>query len=121
MSTKNKPWGLLLCVDLKNCHPGFIRDAQKIQDFVDQLCQLLKLKKFGQTQIVHFGKDPKVNGFSMTQLIETSLISGHFANHTNCAYLDIFSCQLFDPKKAGKFCQDFFEAKSMRIKITFRY
>ena len=39
----------------------------------------------------------------MVQLIETSLISGHFANDTNSAYLDIFSCKGYDPAVVEEF------------------
>ncbi|HER23817.1 MAG TPA: S-adenosylmethionine decarboxylase, partial [Candidatus Atribacteria bacterium] len=83
-------WGLLTNVDLYDCNPETIRDAKAIKRYVDELCELIKMKQFGETQVVNFGEDERVAGFSMVQLIETSLISGHFANHTNNAYIDIF-------------------------------
>jgi S-adenosylmethionine/arginine decarboxylase-like enzyme len=115
------PWGMSTCVDLKECNPEIIRDAQKIKDFVRELCVLIDMKTFGETTVVDFGEDPRVSGFSMTQLIETSLISGHFANQTNAVYLDIFSCKAYPPYKAAKFCQDFFQGKSADVKVNFRY
>jgi S-adenosylmethionine/arginine decarboxylase-like enzyme len=118
---QKQPWGLLVSVDLIECNPKLIRSRLKIKQFTFELCRLLKMKSFGPTKIVHFGDDPKVTGFSLTQLIETSLISGHFANQTNSAYLDIFSCQAFPPYQAAKFCKTFFKAKKMRVKINFRY
>ena len=69
------------------------------------------MKMFGECQVIYFGDDPKVSGFSMTQLIETSLVSGHFANNTNAAYLDIFSCKWYDVKKVKVFSKKFFESK----------
>jgi len=66
------------------------------------------MKRFGETQVVHFGEDEKVAGFSMVQLIETSLISAHFANLTNTVYLDVFSCKMYDPAAAAAFAQKFF-------------
>ena len=89
-------WGMSTSVDLYDCNPATIRDAEKIKEYVKQLCDLIEMKTFGECLVVHFGEDPKVSGFSMTQLIETSLISGHFANNTNAAYLDIFSCKWYD-------------------------
>jgi S-adenosylmethionine/arginine decarboxylase-like enzyme len=118
---KTSPWGLAVSVDLAGCNPQLIRSQAKIKQFVNELCALLKMRKFGPTKVVHFGDDPKVAGFSMTQLIETSLISGHFANQTNSAYLDIFSCQAFPPYQAAQFCKNFFKAKKMKVKITFRF
>ena len=110
-----------VCVDLKDCNPRIMRDAEKIKTFVTKLCQLLKVKKFGETLVVDFGEKPRVSGFSMTQLIETSLISGHFANQSNAIYLDFFSCKEYRPYEAAEFSKKFFGAKSYKIKINFRY
>ena len=66
------------------------------------------MKRFGDTIVVDFGEDERVAGFSMVQLIETSLISAHFANKTNTAYLDVFSCKPYDPSVVKKFALKFF-------------
>lgn len=113
-------WGLLTSIDLHHCNPDLIRDAGAIKHYVDELCQLIKMKKFGDTQVVHFGEDEKVAGFSMIQLIETSLISGHFANQTNDAYIDIFSCKYYDPQVAADFTQEYFKAKDIKIHYILR-
>lgn len=118
---KEDCWGMSINVDLYECNPETIRDPKKIKEFVDTLCTMIKVKRFGETTIVNFGEDERVAGFSMTQLIETSLVSGHFANQTNNVYLDIFSCKEYPPHLAAEFCKTFFEAKKMRTKITFRY
>jgi len=86
-------WGLLSSIDLHNCDADTIRDAQAIKRFVVELCERIGMKRFGQCEVVNFGEDERVAGYSMTQLIETSLISGHFANQTNAVYLDVFSCK----------------------------
>ena len=113
-------WGMSTSVDLYDCNPSIIRDAEKIKEYVKQLCDLLEMKTFGEFLVVHFGEDPKVSGFSMTQLIETSLISGHFANNTNAAYLDIFSCKWYDAEKMAQFSKDFFGARGVRYKVSKR-
>jgi S-adenosylmethionine/arginine decarboxylase-like enzyme len=113
-------WGLYCSIDLKECNPDTIRNAEKIKEFVVQLCELIDMKRYGEAQVVHFGEDPAVTGYSMTQLIETSLISGHFANQTNAAYLDVFSCKAYAPHKAAEFCKQFFEAKDYNLNIVFR-
>ncbi len=117
---KYRYWGIASCIDLTDCNPEKIRDSGEIRRFVIELCQFLKVRAYGDTQVVHFGEDPRVNGFSMVQLIETSLISGHFANHDNSAFLDIFSCKEYPPKAAAQFCSIFFEAKSYRVNIVYR-
>ena len=113
-------WGLLTSIDLHHCNPDLIRDPEAIKRYVDKLCQLIEMKRFGDTQVVHFGEDEKVAGFSMIQLIETSLISGHFANQTNHAYIDIFSCKYYDPQVAADFTQEYFQAKDIKIHYILR-
>ena len=52
-----QPWGMLSCIDLYNCDPEIIRNDKKIKEFVGELCDLIKMKRFGETQVVHFGED----------------------------------------------------------------
>jgi S-adenosylmethionine/arginine decarboxylase-like enzyme len=117
---KKKPWGLLSCIDLYDCDPQAIRDEGTIRRFVKELCDLIEMKRFGETQVVHFGEDERVAGFSMTQLIETSLVSAHFANLTNTTYLDVFSCKLYDPQVVAEFAKGFFGAREARLQTVFR-
>lgn len=114
------PWGVSTSVDLYGCDPALIRSEQAIRDYVVQLCDLIKMKRFGDTTVVHFGEDERVCGYSMTQLIETSLISGHFANLTNTAYLDIFSCAPYCAKEVAQFSKDFFGAESVKTNRVVR-
>jgi len=113
-------WGLLTSIDLFDCNPETIRDASAIKKYVDELCQLIEMKPFGETQIVNFGEEEKVAGYSMVQLIETSLISGHFANKTNSTYIDIFSCKYYEPSVATEFTKKYFEAKEAKMHYIFR-
>lgn len=113
-------WGLHSTIDLKRCNPATIRDANKIKQFVIELCNLIDMKRFGNPRIVNFGENKRVAGYSLTQLIETSLISGHFANQTNAVYLDVFSCKLYNPNDAAKYSKKFFEADAYKINVFFR-
>jgi len=114
------PWGFLTSLDLYACNAETIRSAEKIRRYVVELCDLIEMKRFGECQVVHFGQEDRVAGYSMVQLIETSLISGHFANLTNGAYIDIFSCKPYEPQQVGDFSKAYFEAKSMEIHIAAR-
>lgn len=107
------PWGLLTSLDLYECNPETIRNAERIRQYVIELCDLIEMRRFGDCQVVHFGDDERVKGFSMVQLIETSLISGHFANYTNAAYIDIFSCKPYPPDRVAQFTRDYFEAETL--------
>lgn len=117
---KMKAWGVLTSIDLYGCDGKMIRSAKEIKRYVEKLCGLIKMKRFGKTQCVRFGKDPKVTGYSMTQFIETSLISGHFAENSNAVYIDIFSCQYYDQLVAANFTKKFFKAKKSNFSVLVR-
>lgn len=96
---KNQSWGILSSFDLHGCNPETIRDAEKVKKHVYELCELIGVQRFGDCQVVHFADhNEDVAGFSMVQLIETSLISGHYANKSNNVFLDVFSCKYYDPE-----------------------
>jgi S-adenosylmethionine/arginine decarboxylase-like enzyme len=117
---EGKAWGLSTSVDLQHCNPATIKSRAKIKAYVVELCELIGMKRYGDCQIVHFG-DGRVAGYSMVQLIETSLISGHFANDTNRAYLDIFSCKGYDPAVVEEFSKKYFGASASMSSFTLRY
>ena len=117
---QEQSWGLLSSIDLYKCDPDMIRNADKIKEYVKELCEKIEMKRYGETVVVHFGQDPRVSGFSMTQLIETSLISGHFANETNSIYIDVFSCKFQHPWKVAEFTKAFFKAQDYKIHIVLR-
>ncbi len=113
-------WGLYCSVDIHKCDPHIIRDAEMIRQYAIQLCNLIEMKRFGETQVVNFGEDERVAGFSMVQLIETSMISGHFANLTNTAYIDIFSCKYYNPETAAQFSLSYFKGSDYTLNVALR-
>lgn len=115
------PWGTAASIDCYDCNPEIIRDAGLIKQFTKELIDLIDMKAYGPCHVVHFGEEDRVAGYSMFQLIETSCISGHFANMTNAAYLDIFSCKAFSDDLARDFCQKFFESKRVFVQIKKRW
>lgn len=114
-------WGLLTSIDLEDCNPALIRSKASIEDFTIKLCELIKMKRFGECHVVHFGEEERVAGLSMFQLIETSSISAHFANESNRIYLDVFSCKLYDPKVVAEFTKEYFNGSRYRLTATPRY
>ena len=117
---KENEWGLATAIDLRNCDPKKIRSKEVITQFAIDLCDYIKMNRFGDPIVVRFGPIPKVEGYSLCQLIETSMISGHFAEDTDRAFLDVFSCREYPPKKTAEFCQKYFGAKEMEYSVSFR-
>lgn len=107
---KETPWGWHLVLNLYDCNLEKIQSAEVIRQFVIDLCDVIEMRRFGEPTIVNFGDDPRVTGYSLVQLIETSNICAHFADYSRAVYLDIFSCKKFDPQVAAAFCIQVFEA-----------
>jgi len=120
-AVEKKVWGIASSFDIYNCNPDAIRDADKIKQFVIELCDLIEMRRFGETVVVNFGEDERVAGFSMTQLIETSLISAHFANQSNVTYLDVFSCKPYDPEVVRDFATRYFGGSHCIMNVNLRY
>lgn len=120
-AVEKKVWGIASSFDIYNCNPETIRDADKIKQFVIELCDLIEMRRFGETVVVNFGEDERVAGFSMTQLIETSLISAHFANQSNVTYLDVFSCKPYDPEVVRDFATNYFGGSHCIMNVNLRY
>jgi len=118
---EKNPWGLAVSIDLKDCDLEKMKDADYIKNFVRELCELIGMQRYGETTVVNFGENERVFGFSMTQLIETSLISAHFANASKAIYLDVFSCKEYPPYKVAEFAKERFLASDYRISINYRF
>ena len=118
---KQKTYGYELVMDLYECELEVISSRKKLQEFVDTLCKLIKMKKFGKTLIPYFGNNAAyTKGFSLVQLIETSSITGHFSELWKTAYINVFSCLPYDQALAKKFTKEFFKAKKMKARFLVR-
>lgn len=112
-------WELIL--NLYDCDLSRISSKKKIKEYVDKLCKLIGMKQFGKTWIPYFGhKKPHTKGYSLVQLIETSSITGHFSEAKKSAYINIFSCKVYDHKKAKEFTAKFFGAKKVKNTLLTR-
>ncbi len=113
-------WGVSSSIDLYDCDLALMQNADAIREFVKILCDRIKMRRYGETQVVFFGDEPRVQGFSMTQLIETSLISAHFADASRAIYLDVFSCAPYSSEDAAQFAKDYFKASRYQLNVTNR-
>jgi len=113
-------WGVSTSIDLYDCDLALMQNADAIREFVVQLCDRIKMRRYGETQVVFFGDEPRVQGFSMTQLIETSLISAHFADASKAIYLDVFSCAPYSSEDTAKFAAEYFKAARYQLQVAYR-
>lgn len=116
-----KIYGKELILDLYDCDSKIIRSRKKILEYSEKLCNLIKAKKYGKPICERFAlHNPSAAGYSLVQLIESSLVSGHFSELWNRAYVNIFSCKDFDDKKATTFTKKFFNAKKIKDRVIVR-
>ncbi|MBP7088636.1 MAG: S-adenosylmethionine decarboxylase [Candidatus Omnitrophica bacterium] len=114
-------FGYELVVNLYECDKSIITSKKKLQEYVDKLCKLIKMKKYGKTLLPYFGeKAVHTKGYSLVQLIETSSITGHFSDFWARAYINIFSCKSYDHLLAKEFTRKFFKAKRIKTKLLIR-
>ena len=65
-------WGLHIAIDLGECDHQKISDGEYIKQFAIDLADHIHMKRYGEPIAVRFGAEPKVEGYSLIQLIETS-------------------------------------------------
>lgn len=120
MEEKEDYWGLLTSINLYECSLELITNKDFIIQTTIELCSLIDMKRFGECQVIHFGEDKRVEGFSMYQLIETSNLSAHFSNESKAVYFDVFSCKKYDPKIVLQFLVEKFKADSATMNVLER-
>jgi S-adenosylmethionine/arginine decarboxylase-like enzyme len=103
-------WGRWCGIDMHECDLAIISDRDAIARYIEEICDLLGFKRYGPSTIVRFGTRPDIAGFSFTQLIETSLVSGHLVDATRCVFIDIFSCATYSTAAAEAFTRRYFRA-----------
>lgn len=114
-------FGYELIMDLHECDLAVMQSRKKLKEYVDKLCPLIDMVKYGKLYTPYFGlQKPQTKGYSLLQFIETSSITGHFSEHWKISYINIFSCKTFDPKVALKFTKEFFKAKKVKSKFIIR-
>jgi S-adenosylmethionine/arginine decarboxylase-like enzyme len=117
----NAVWGVSCAIDIYDCSPETIRDPEAIRRFAVELCELIGMVPFGEPLVVHFGKEERIAGFSLVQLLETSLISAHFANWSNAVYLDVFSCRPYEKDAVADFARRYFGGSRVSSTVALRY
>lgn len=114
-------FGYELILDLGECDKKKLTSKEALKQYVDELCELIEMKKYGPTIIEFFGEGQEfTKGYSLVQLIETSCISGHFSEHLGACFINIFSCKEFDEDKAMNFSKKFFGAKKSVTSYQYR-
>lgn len=112
---ENHFWGYHLLLDCNDCNRAAITTPEVLRLWVKQLVLDIEMVPYKEPIIEHFGhNDPKLEGWTVIQLIETSNIIAHFNDHTGEGYIDIFSCRPFDIEAAERAVKQYFKPKYIR-------
>jgi S-adenosylmethionine/arginine decarboxylase-like enzyme len=116
-----KQFGQELILNLYGCKLEKIATKEEILKYIDELCECIYMEKYGEPFIERFAEHSQIAaGFSVAQMITTSLVSGHFSDYLKSAYINIFSCKDFDAEKTIEFTKNFFEATEVKVQVLQR-
>lgn len=108
-------YGEELVIDMAGCNQEIIKSSEKMREFVVRLCDVPKMKRYGDTIVENFGHAKlRTSGFSVVQLIETSSITAHISNYWGYVCMNIFTCSKVNPQEVIKFTKEFFEAEKIK-------
>lgn len=109
-----KDYGQELILDIHNVPPEFFKRKQ-IRRFAEKMCEEIKMKK---GPLYLWGKDEdegkaktgddniKDDGISCVQFLYNSSITIHAIDEIQKVFVNIFSCDTFDVKKARSFAEE---------------
>jgi S-adenosylmethionine/arginine decarboxylase-like enzyme len=115
---KKEIYGMELILELFGCDMEAITSKEKIEEFIEKVCEEIKMERYGRPMIKRFpgGKLWGV-GYSFLQFLTTSSIAGHFIDEGAIAFINIFSCKEYDAERATRFTENFFKPKKINPKL----
>lgn len=116
-----KIWGKHYLIDCYDCNQESLTNPDNIKEFFKVLVDRIDMKAYGEPIIAHFAEhDPDKVGWTGVQLIETSLIDGHFVDNSPEAYISVHSCKDFREEDVKEVINRFFSPKRMVENVIIR-
>ncbi len=120
----SKPFGYMLMIDASGCN-GNITSKEHIQKFVNNLVDLMGMKKKGDTIFEYFedneyNRERDIVGYSVCQIISLSNITIHINEISKTIYLDIFTCGQLDETQISILFSDYFLPKKIKKNMLIR-
>lgn len=112
------PWGLVSSIDIHQCDPAAIRDADRIRAFCAALCDRLGGTPTGGCRLEIFKGERA--GIGASQFLDNAHISVHVAHKANTIYLDVFSGTFYDPRETAEFTLAFFRGDHYKLNVNMR-
>ena len=119
-------WWMNAALDFYSCDLVKVAESKNtnihtlVKQFILDLCIYIDMIRDGEPELydINYYWRPWLE---FTQVITTSLISGHFRHDTQTAYLEIFSCKYYNPNDLALFVQKYFSATGTQMQVTYRW
>lgn len=115
-----KPWGFHLLLDCSNCDAKLISDPENIKNFSRTLVKRINMIAWDEPRVEFMLPGDVKQGHTLIQLITTSNITAHFVDHDGSAFIDVFSCQEFDPVEVKATVSEFFQPQKITDMLVAR-
>lgn len=93
------PWGWEASIDLRDCDHGAVSSEETLRKFLRNLVDAIDMQAYGDPLLAEFGAG-SLHGWTGVQLIHTSNLTVHLAPNVDRAFINVFSCKLYDPRVA---------------------
>ena len=116
-----KVTGQEIIMDLKGVDPKLFH-KKYFDKYFKEICKVVDMELHGKAKYwfdIHQAK--YLRGISAMQFIKTSTITMHAFKYSKSLFINVFTCKLFDQKKAAKFTREFFKPKSIKTRNIMRY
>lgn len=116
------PWGYQLIIDCFGCSEEICCDLHKGYDFLDEICEFLKMTKQTQPYIFKTCERtfPGRPGYSGWIPIIESGIQIHTSAKNRFVSIDVYSCKVFDQAAVEKFVVDWFQPEVIETQFFYR-
>ncbi len=117
-------YGYELIIDLHACDPTRF-NATEVERFCKELCALVKMNCedfhiWASRPEDYATEAPHLYGTSAVQFITTSSLVVHTLPKLLRAYVNLFSCNWFEPMEASEFAAMFFSGTAVRSRFIER-
>ncbi|OGK22305.1 S-adenosylmethionine decarboxylase proenzyme [Candidatus Roizmanbacteria bacterium RIFCSPHIGHO2_01_FULL_39_8] len=122
MKKHHEPFGLHLMIDAYDCSPKSLNDTNLIYKILDELPDLLGMKKLMKPYIVYAEGNNKRDpgGWSGFVMIQESHVSIHTFIKRRFVTTDVYSCKHFDTQKAIDYFKKTFHTEDIEFYIEER-
>lgn len=119
MNDNNIYWAIDMSMDFYECEIDF--DEKSIKNFGQKITEIINPGGEIVGSIFPFAEGvEEMEGFRLVHQNQDSLITAHFVNKGKRVYLDVHSCNPYQPSKLVTFCSEYLKDEHHLCRKTLR-